>query len=124
MKQALKKLDIFETTETMKMNRKLMKQTVTISNQHLQCKFSFNPGSNSTFTCLIPDKTANNHASQGGVETWHCILHDKALQSRGGVGEVYTGLMLQIYAWALVVQYRIRSKSGRKVLQKPTVQLQ
>ena len=32
-----KKLDIFtETTETMKMNRKLMKQTVTISNKHLQ----------------------------------------------------------------------------------------
>ena len=34
----LKKLDIFllETTETMKMNRKLMKQTVTRSNKHLQ----------------------------------------------------------------------------------------
>ena len=31
---------------------------------------------------------ADGHASQGGVETWHCILHDKALQSRGGVGEV------------------------------------
>ena len=32
-----KKLDIFtETTETMKMNRKLMKRTVTISNKHLQ----------------------------------------------------------------------------------------
>ena len=34
----LKKLDIFllETTETMKMNRKLMKQTVTRSNKHFQ----------------------------------------------------------------------------------------
>ena len=32
----LKKLGITETSETMKMNRKLMKQTVTISNKHLQ----------------------------------------------------------------------------------------
>ena len=31
---------------------------------------------------------ADGHASQGGVVTWHCILHDKALQSRVGVGEV------------------------------------
>ena len=40
MKQVKKKwTSSLETTETMKMNRKLMKQTVTISNKHLLVNF-------------------------------------------------------------------------------------
>ena len=54
-----------ETTETMKMNRKLMKQTVTINNMHLQEIF---------YRHNLPETAETSVTNETGVENWTSSL--------------------------------------------------
>ena len=66
MKQVIKNwTSSLETTETMKMNRKLMKQTVTINNKHLQEIF---------YRHNLPETAETSVTNETGVENWTSSL--------------------------------------------------